>query len=125
MNINELKKLLLLYKLNKEEIDNISDKSKNSFFEDFQIEEKNYKKIFLTSFREQRKLRLRNNNNDDLTRMKTEQSSEIEKINRSKKENNGKKSNVIIPKVKTLNTLNHINLESILLKKNIKKSFNY
>ena len=105
-------------------INNISDKSKNSYFEDFQIEEKNYKKIFLTSFREQRKLMLRNNNNDDLTRMKTEQTSEIEKINRSKKENNGKKSNVIIPKVKTLNTLNHINLESILLKKNIKSDKN-
>ena len=106
-------------------INNISDKSKNSYFEDFQIEENNYnKKIFLTSFREQRKLRLRNNNNNDLTRMKTEQSSEIEKINRSKKENNGKKSNVRIPKVKTLNTLNHINLESILLKKNIKSDKN-
>ena len=105
-------------------INNISDKSKNSYFEDFQIEEKNYKKIFLTSFREQRKLMLRNNNNDDLTRMKTEQTSEIEKINRSKKENNGKKSNVRIPKVKTLNTLNHINLESILLKKNIKSDKN-
>ncbi len=105
-------------------INNISDKSKNSFFEDFQIEEKNYKKIFLTSFREQRKLMLRNNNNDDLTRMKTEQTSEIEKINRSKKDNNEKKSNVIVPKVKTLNTLNHINLESILLKKNIKSDKN-
>ena len=105
-------------------INNISDKSKNSFFEDFQIEEKNYKKIFLTSFREQRKLMLRNNNNDDLTRMKTEQTSEIEKINRSKKDNKEKKSNVIVPKVKTLNTLNHMNLESILLKKNIKSDKN-
>ena len=93
-------------------LNSISDNSKRSYFEDMnKNEEKNNKKLFLTISNGRRKLILRNNDiNENITNMKTAQTIETGKKNKTKKK----------IKISTKSLSNQINLENILLKKNLK-----
>ena len=70
-------------------LNSVSDNSKRSYFEDMnKKEEKNNKKIFLTTSNGRRKLKLRNNDiNENITNMKTAQTIETGKKNKTKKKN--------------------------------------